>query len=86
MDKEKISELKGWLREAKTSECDKYIALAINDKHHIVGAADSDYQSMFEMLSTFAMQNKSFKETLMMVAAFFLEKDAKDKVKEGSQQ
>lgn len=83
MDKEKIAELKGWLREAKTSECDKYIALAINDKHHIVGAADSDYQSMFEMLSTFAMQNKSFKETLMMVAAFFLEKETKDKVKEG---
>lgn len=50
MDKEKISELKGWLREAKHKECEKYMAIAINDKHHMVAAVDSDHQSMFEML------------------------------------
>lgn len=83
MDNEKIAELKGWLREAKHKECEKYMAIAINDKHHMVAAVDSDRQSMFEMLAEFAAQNKAFKEVVMMVAAFFIEKDNKDKAKEG---
>lgn len=83
MDNEKIAELKGWLREAKHKECEKYMAIAINDKHHMVAAVDSDHASMFEMLAEFAAQNKAFKEVVMMVAAFFIEKDNKDKAKEG---
>ena len=49
----------------------------------MVAAVDSDHASMFEMLAEFAAQNKAFKEVVMMVAAFFIEKDNKDKAKEG---
>ena len=77
MDKEKIAELKSWLREAKLKECDEYIVIAINKNHHMVGVADGSFNNMLEMLASFAEQNRGFKEVLMTAAAYFIEKEKK---------
>lgn len=39
MDKEKIAEIKSWLREAKLNGCNEYIVIAINKKHNKIGRA-----------------------------------------------
>lgn len=77
MDKEKIAEIKSWLREAKLNGCNEYIVIAINKNHNMVGAADATFENMLEMLGSFAEQNPAFKDVLLAAAAYFIQKDNK---------
>lgn len=77
MDKQKIAELKSWLREVKLNDCEEYIVIAINNKHRMVGSADATFENMLEMLGSFAEQNPAFKEVLIATAAYFIQKDKK---------
>ena len=79
MDKEKIKELENWLREAEKNESTDYIAIAINEKHNMVGTADGSVTNMLEMLCSFAIQNPGFKDVLVTAAAYFIQKDIKRK-------
>ena len=79
MDKEKIAEIKSWLREAKLNGCNEYIVIAINKKHRMVGSAEATFENMLEMLGSFAEQNPAFKEVLIATAAYFIQKDKKSK-------
>ncbi|MBQ8958093.1 MAG: hypothetical protein IJ057_06280 [Bacteroidales bacterium] len=85
MDKEKISELKGWLREAKLNDCNEYIVIAINKKHRMVGSAEASFENMLEMIVSFAEQNQPFKEVLLATVSYFIQKDAKSKEEGGRQ-
>lgn len=84
MDKEKIAEIKGWLREAKLNDCDEYIVIAINKNHNMVGAADATFENMLEMIGSFAEQNPGFKEVLLTAAGYFITKE--NAKKEGGKQ
>lgn len=83
MDKEKIAEIKNWLREAKLNDCNEYIVIAINKKHIMVGSAEATFENMLEMLGSFAKQNPPFKQVLLSIAAYFMtekKNDEKDNV------
>ena len=84
MDKEKIAEIKGWLREAKLNDCNEYIVIAINKKHNMVGAADATFENMLEMIGSFAKHDPAFKDVLLTAAGYFVQKDTKNK-EEGQQ-
>lgn len=75
MDKEKIAEIKNWLREAKLNNCNEYIVIAINKKHNMVGAADATFENMLEMIGSFAEQNPGFKQVLLTAAGYFISKE-----------
>lgn len=83
MDKEKIAEIKGWLREAKLNGCNEYIVIAIDKKHNMVASADATFENMLEMLGSFAEQNPGFKEVLLTAAGYFITKE--NAKKEGGQ-
>ena len=84
MDKQKIAELKSWLREVKLNDCEEYIVIAINKKHRMVGSAEASFENMLEMLGSFAEQNPAFKDVLLAAAAYFIQKGNK-KSEEGGE-
>lgn len=83
MDKQKIAELKSWLREVKLNDCEEYIVIAINKKHRMVGSAEASFENMLEMIGSFAEQNPAFKEVLLSAAGYFITKE--NAKKEGEQ-
>ncbi|MBQ8958115.1 MAG: hypothetical protein IJ057_06390 [Bacteroidales bacterium] len=85
MDKEKIAEISGWLREAKLNDCNEFIVIAINKKRRMVGSAEASFENMLEMIVSFAEQNQPFKEVLLATVSYFIQKDAKSKEEGGRQ-
>ena len=78
MDNKKIKDIQEWMENVKKQDCNSYIAIAVNEKKSIVSTADGNYQTMFEMIASCCERNESFKEVVLMVAAFILEKNKKN--------
>lgn len=84
MDNKRKNEIKSWLREVRLNDCNEYIVIATNEKHEMIGSAQSSFKSMLEMIGSFAEQNPGFKEVLLAAAGYFITREnAKN---EGDQQ
>lgn len=79
MDSQTKAELKSWLREVRLNDCNEYIVIAINEKREMIGSAQSSYESMLEMLGSFAKQNQAFKQVLISAACYFITKENAEK-------